>query len=125
MVRLFTFSYRYQRADLSVDGPLPYPVLPDEIGARVYQLAYSCSGMAAISGLLQAIGRGRNCTLFLGAGSYKETLELVARSSPQVRILDSTGRCEAGTSDGRVLWLDSSSLGNDLEAGAELRGGAF
>ena len=57
-VGLFAFSYRYQRADLSVDGPLPYPVLSDETGACVDQLAYSCSGMAAISGLLQAIVRG-------------------------------------------------------------------
>ena len=51
----FTFSYRYQRADLAVTGPFPYG-LPERFGAAsVCEPIYTCSGMAAISVVLLGI----------------------------------------------------------------------
>jgi hypothetical protein len=62
--------------------------------------------MAAVSGLLQAIERTGIGTVCLRAGSYKETLELLARSGMQTRV-GSAELCEAHAKGG-VLWLDSS-----------------
>src|SRR5215469_16119879 len=47
-VGAFSFHYRYQRADLAVNGPLPYR--DDGLaGAKFEQVTYASSGMAGIS----------------------------------------------------------------------------
>lgn len=79
----FVFSYDYQRADLSVSGPSFY-----EPGrGRTSDTIYTASGMAAISALLLAsapiLAKGDILVL---PGSYGETLELVERLVPNLRL---------------------------------------
>src|SRR5205085_348274 len=74
----YSFEYRYQRADLTVSGPSPYPDLGDIPGVQYRGPVYTCSGMAAVSALLLALsGRGNTAIVHL-PGCYKETLELAA-----------------------------------------------
>lgn len=80
----FVFSYDYQRADLSVSGPSFY-----EVSQRcISETIYTASGMAAISTLLLAFASvfGRSDILVL-PGSYGETLELIERFVPNLRLL--------------------------------------
>jgi len=80
----FAFSYDYQRADLKVDGPSFYE---HETGC-CSETIYTASGMAAISALLLAATR-----IIVGAdilvlpGSYGETLELIERFVPELRLV--------------------------------------
>src|ERR1051325_9448159 len=93
----FEFDYRYQRADLTVSqGPLPYGSPERLAGAKVEQVAYTCSGMAAISSVLLAASVPVGAALFYKPGCYKETLELAAWvSGLRLVALDGTGkRCD-------------------------------
>jgi hypothetical protein len=110
----FAFSYRYQRADLAADGPLPYPASLASTDVQVHQLTYTCSGMAAISALLQAMARRGNFGVLFTPGNYKETIELAARYLPALRVVDAEQAAwHRGARKGelRALWLDSSNLG--------------
>ena len=81
----FVFSYDYQRADLSVIGPSFYELAQGCISETIY----SASGMAAISTLLLAFAPvfGRSDILVL-PGSYGETLELIERFVPNLRLVN-------------------------------------
>ncbi|MCP3402062.1 MULTISPECIES: hypothetical protein [unclassified Bradyrhizobium] len=110
----FVFSYDYQRADLSVSGPMFY-----ELGAGCSsELYYSASGMAAISAVMlsavQVLGSGEILAM---TGSYAETLELIERFTPSLQIV-SPELPLAATSTGlpRVLLLDSCLPATAFEA---------
>ena len=107
----FRFSYRYQRADLAVVGPLPHA--PDAFdGTTVEGPIYTCSGMAAISALVLALGAGERSSLVFPPGSYKETLEFVASYtgvqvvSPPSPRSSSSPLPRPGQVGKPILWLD-------------------
>jgi len=116
----FTFSYRYQRADLAVTGPFPYG-LPERFGAAsVCEPIYTCSGMAAISVVLLGIAgtAGTEQPTFLHlAGCYKETLELAATIGFRNVRLGGTEGWSAPLGHRAILWLDCVPFG---ESGTEL-----
>ncbi len=112
----FVFSYDYQRADLNVSGPSFY-----ELGrGGTTETIYTASGMAAISALLLA-----SAPIFAGAdilalpGSYGETLELIERLVPNLRLvalkLPLPGAF-APASAPRILLLDSCAAAGAFEA---------
>ncbi|MDQ3921913.1 MAG: hypothetical protein M3248_06145 [Actinomycetota bacterium] len=74
----FEIGYGYQRADLTVRGPLPYGALRSRADGDVVRAIYTSSGMAAVSALLMALGRtAETVGLLVVPGTYKETLEVV------------------------------------------------
>jgi hypothetical protein len=103
----FSFEYRYQRADLAVSGPLPYPALDRVPAIEPRQLTYTCSGMAAVSAVLLALASCGSAGMVFLPGCYKETLEF-ASSAPGLRILGPAHamRRRRGGPDSYVLWLD-------------------
>ncbi|QAU39500.1 hypothetical protein [Bradyrhizobium guangdongense] len=112
----FAFSYDYQRADLTVTGPSFYEL---EHGC-ISETIYSASGMAAISTLLlaSALTFAHGDILVL-PGSYGETLELIERFVPSLRLVplklplaDAFGR----TGTPRILLLDSCISAGAFEA---------
>ncbi|WP_314959608.1 hypothetical protein [Bradyrhizobium cosmicum] len=121
----FVFSYDYQRADLSVSGPPFY-----EPGrGRTSDTIYTASGMAAISALLLAsapiLAKGDILVL---PGSYGETLELIERFVPNLRLValglplsDAFG--PAGVP--RILLLDSCVSAAAFEAVLRCDGSAL
>ncbi|MGY4624606.1 hypothetical protein [Bradyrhizobium sp. USDA 4486] len=80
----FAFSYDYQRADLKVSGPSFY----EDAHGCTSEAVYTASGMAAISALLLASARlvSRGDIVVL-PGSYGETLELIERFVPHLRLV--------------------------------------
>jgi hypothetical protein len=115
----FRFSYRYQRADLAVAGPLPYRPEGFE-GATLEGPIYTCSGMAAISALLLALGTGKRSRVVFPPGSYKETLEFAASYVGIEVVCSSSPRHPRPGHVGKtILWLDSPPFGaraQELEA---------
>jgi hypothetical protein len=112
----FTFSYDYQRADLKVNGPSFYECGPDCITETIY----TASGMAAISALLLAAARiiARADVLAL-PGSYGETLELVERFVPALRLVIlrlPLADAWANRGSPRILLLDSCASAAAFEA---------
>lgn len=105
----FEFDYRYQRADLAVSqGPLPYGSSERLAGAKVEQVTYTCSGMAAISAVLLAASTPVGGTLLYKPGCYKETLELAGSWVPGLQLVslgESSNRCDR-TDGERILWLE-------------------
>src|ERR1051325_252403 len=79
----FTFDYRYQRADLTVSGPVPYRDLDSIPEAEPLAVSYACSGMGAISAVLLAFA-GQKSTFLHLPGCYKETLELAQTYVPEL-----------------------------------------
>ncbi|QQO11793.1 hypothetical protein JJB99_19995 [Bradyrhizobium diazoefficiens] len=112
----FTFSYDYQRADLRVSGPSFY-----EPGRGCTSEAiYTASGMAAISALLLASARllAKGDIVVL-SGSYGETLELIERFVPHLRLVTlRLPLADASAPDGspRILLLDSCISAGTFEA---------
>lgn len=112
----FIFAYDYQRADLDVRGPSFYEL---EHGCAS-ETIYTASGMAAISSLLLAsapvLAKGDILVL---PGSYGETLELIERLVPDLRLVilklplaDALARAVAP----RILLLDSCVPAGAFEA---------
>lgn len=92
----YTFSFGYQRADLSIDGPNIYDVAP-----RFRQhTIYTCSGMAALSATFAAARRlDEGLGVSAPPDAYPETLELLAaagiptgtdRAGPTAVLVDSS-----------------------------------
>jgi hypothetical protein len=105
----FTFAYRYQRADLTVTGPLPYGCSEIASGARLEGPVYTASGMAAISALLLAL---KTSTLVHLPGCYKETLEFAASYADFSTIpLEQTDNGKWAGRDRIILWLDVPPFG--------------
>lgn len=69
----FHFGYDYQRADLDITGPDPYPALLPE--HRVGRVIYTSGGMAAIATVLITL-RAKGLAVHFPAGVYAETKEL-------------------------------------------------
>lgn len=121
----FTFSYDYQRADLSVSGPPFYELA---LGCTS-EAIYTASGMAAISALLLAsapvLADGEVLVL---PGSYGETLELIERLVPNLRLVTlrlplSDAFARAGVP--RILLLDSCVSAGAFEAVLRCDGSAL
>ncbi len=111
--------YLYQRYELGIDGPSPYPCLRDDLApALIQELHYFSSGMGAIAAVL--MGLCRLCrvppTVLALEDSYFETLQLLEwlPGSLRSRVLPCAERlaeaCQAPRAAGegpRVLLLDS------------------
>ncbi|MGX1322642.1 hypothetical protein AB7M17_006095 [Bradyrhizobium sp. USDA 377] len=110
----FTFSYDYQRADLKVDGPSFYE------HERGSETIYTASGMAAISALLFAATRiVARADILVLPGSYGETLELIERFVPELRLITLSlplSNVLAGAGAPRILLLDSCVSAGAFEA---------
>lgn len=112
----FTFSYDYQRADLRVSGPSFYEPGRDCTSDAIY----TASGMAAISALLLAAARlVANGDIVVLPGSYGETLELIERFVPHLRLVTlklplAVALAPAGSP--RILLLDSCVSAGTFEA---------
>ncbi|MGY8705047.1 hypothetical protein RAD16_04795 [Bradyrhizobium sp. 18BD] len=120
----FAFSYDYQRADLKVDGPSFY----EREHSCTTETVYTASGMAAISALLLAVTRMLgNADILVLPGSYGETLELIERFIPDLRLvtLQLPGDLFAGAGARRVLLLDSCISAGAFEAALRCDGSAL
>lgn len=112
----FIFDYDYQRADLSVRGPSFYE-FPRSVTSETI---YTASGMAAISALLLACaGIVAEGDIVVLPGSYGETLELIERFVPTLRLVTPKlpppdGLARAGVP--RILLLDSCVSAGTFEA---------
>lgn len=121
----FTFSYDYQRADLKVNGPSFYE---REHGCSS-ETIYTASGMAAISALLFAATRiVAGAHILVLPGSYGETLELIDRFVPDLRLVTlrrpfDDGFAPAG--DLRIFLLDSCVSAAAFEAALRCDGSAL
>lgn len=121
----FVFSYDYQRADLDVSGPSFYELAQGCVSETVY----TASGMAAISTLLLASAPvlAKSDILVL-PGSYGETLELIGRFVPNLRLLTlSVPLSDAFAPAGmpRILLLDSCVAARAFEAVLNYDGSAL
>lgn len=111
----FEFSYKYQRADLAVRGPIPYPHIEGHCSAKIQQLSYTCSGMAAISSLLQVLAARGLSRIRMLPDRYKETIELMQLYGLTLHL------AEAMVDSADVLWLNSACCGSDLGLGTTCR----
>lgn len=112
----FKFEYDYQRADLSVRGPSFYEFAHGDTCETIY----TASGMAAISALLLACVRiNAESDIVVLPGSYGETLELIERFVPTLRLVTPKLPPPDGlawASVPRVLLLDSCVSASTFEA---------
>lgn len=118
----FAFSYDYQRADLTVRGPSFYEHESDGPSERIF----TASGMAAISALLLACANiiGKADILVL-PGSYGETLELIERFVPHLRLVAlklPLGEAFAPAASPQILLLDSCISAGAFEAALRCKG---
>jgi len=121
----FAFSYDYQRADLGVSGPSFYEL---EHGC-ISQTIYTASGMAAISALLLACAPAfAKGDILVLPGSYGETLELIERFVPSLRLvtlkLPPSDALTRGSTP-RILLLDSCVCTGAFEAVLRWNASAF
>lgn len=120
----FTFTYRYQRADLAVTGPFPYGARERLLPASAREPIYTSSGMAAISAVLLAVANAwdaeKPAVLHL-AGCYNETLEAAAATGFQTVRLGGPEGCGGARGKRSILWLDCLPCG---ESGDALRDSA-
>jgi hypothetical protein len=112
----FAFSYDYQRADLSVTGPSFY-----ELGSGcISETIYSASGMAAIATLLlSSASTFADGDILVLPGSYGETLELIERFVPSLRLVPlklPLPDAFARTGRPQILLLDSCVPASAFEA---------
>lgn len=112
----FTFSYDYQRADLRVSGPSFY----EHGRGCTSEAIYTASGMAAISALLLASARlVAKGDIVVLPGSYGETLELIERFVPHLRLVTlrlPLADASARAGSPRILLLDSCISAGTFEA---------
>lgn len=121
----FVFSYDYQRADLDVSGPSFYELAQGCVSETIY----TASGMAAISTLLLASAPvlAKSDILVL-PGSYGETLELIGRFVPNLRLVTLSVPLSdtfAPASTPRILLLDSCVAARAFEAVLHCDGSAL
>jgi hypothetical protein len=110
----FEFEYDYQRADLKVGGPSFY----GKVRKATYETVYTASGMAAIAALLLASAQViKQAELLVLQGTYPETLELVERYAPHLRIVPlspTLDEIDGRTHGSRIFLLDSCAPGDAL-----------
>lgn len=101
----YTLRYRYQRYDLHVDGPCPYPGLTADLPLMRTEL-HASSGMGAIAGLVLALGQVSGPVRVAHAPDvYFETRRVLEMLTPGVRtVADPAAPRGEGT---HVLWADS------------------
>jgi hypothetical protein len=121
----FAFSYDYQRADLEVRGPSFYEL---ERGCTS-DVVYAASGMAAISALLLASAQIIDkADIVVLPGSYGETLELIERHVPHLRLVTPKlplGEALAPAGAPRILLLDACASAGAFQAALRCDGSAL
>lgn len=112
----YRLSYTYQRFDLAIAGPSPYPCLEDT-GNHSFTL-YLGSGMSSILVFGMAVNRIQSCAWRLTgqADTYFETQLLFRGLTPNITPVWCSSREEFAenitlpdTTTGHILWLDSIS----------------
>ena len=107
----YRFSFGYQRADLSVRGPVIYGVTAGSRGKARQETVYTGSGMSAIAVVVTALMRLRgDLEVTAPRGFYSETRELLKSFGRQVTIVPFAPRKRSAkrTTDAtRILLLDS------------------
>ncbi len=119
----YDLSWRYQRFDLSVRGPQPYPGLMDD-RASVWVTDWTSSGMGAVASVLLALPRlAVGVRLIARHDVYFETLE-VARTltplaphlvAPDASVADTARAARALPDDVVVWWADSFGASDPAE----------
>lgn len=121
----FAFSYDYQRADLKVSGPSFY----EDARGCTSEAIYTASGMAAIAALLLASARlVTTGDIVVLPGSYGETLELIERFVPHLRLVTIKPPLAAmpvAAGSPRILLLDSCVSAGAFEAALRCDGSAL
>ncbi|MBC9880270.1 hypothetical protein G8O24_23370 [Bradyrhizobium sp. INPA01-394B] len=121
----FAFSYDYQRADLRVSGPSFYELEHSCISETIY----TASGMAAISAFLLASGPVlAKADILALPGSYGETLELIERLVPHLRLVtlkEPPSKALARGGAPQILLLDSCVSGQRFESVLRCEGSAL
>jgi len=105
----YEFSFGYQRADLTVRGPVLYELPPTWRGVVRESILYTASGMGAIAAVLTACVRlHRTVDVIAPRGCYSETRELLQSLAPHVTIVPPAVRVAwNGPRGARVLLIDS------------------
>jgi len=121
----FELRWRYQRFDLVVKGPTPYPGLMED-RASVWSTRFTSSGMGGISPLLLAIQlRGAHPAVVVHEDTYFETLDCLKSITPNIDTTiapagaDLTGPARDARARGAdvvVVWLDSYTVTDPLDA---------
>jgi len=103
------FSFGYQRADLTVQGPAVYARLGGTDRAVRTETAYTGSGMSAIAAVVTALLRVRGkLRVIAPRGCYSETRELLESLGERVDIVAPAAQGRSTDSDAtRILLLDS------------------
>jgi len=108
----YRFTYGYQRADLTVQGPPIYAALADAQPALAEETLYTTSGMSAIAalvtGLLAVKGR---LEWRMPRDAYGETRELLERYPGRIRIVSSPRRRATPDDSIPVLMIDTAVQG--------------
>ena len=76
------YRWGYQRFDLEIDAPPPYPTLGGALAECSWDLSFTASGMSAISAVLHAIALDAPLTLYHRPDAYFETPALVRELLP-------------------------------------------
>ncbi len=118
----YTLRYRYQRFDLDVAGPCPYPGLVDDL-PLMRSDRWVSSGMGAISSLLVALRHAApRVRLVLAGDTYFETARALSLLAPTVEVVAAASaeslRDALPPADGATVgvWGDTISKGDPTPA---------
>ena len=105
----YEFSFGYQRADLTVRGPVLYELPSQSLATVRESILYTASGMGAIAAVLTACVRLHgNVDVIAPRGCYSETRELLQSLAPHVAIVPPAARATRNEPRAtRVLLIDS------------------
>ena len=126
----FDLSYEYQRADLIIRGPVLYEAFAAD-PRRIAATILTGSGMAAVAGLVMALGRlADGVDVLAPAGAYAETLELIEKYGRGWRLHRLGPRAPSAAPRRprerlRVLLIDSAVPTGMFDAAAVARAGPF
>lgn len=103
----YVFSYRYQRFDMKISGPLVYPNIPSS--DYYHGTVYVNSGMSAISTVLHAINRVKpDWTLLVGEGCYYESLHVMTNLCERIKVIQYDD-VDRESVENHILYVDSYS----------------
>jgi hypothetical protein len=110
----FELSYLYQRADLSVEGTLPYDRVCQRAGLRIVWSNFTSCGMSAVASLVAALGKiAHGTVLAMRPDGYPETKELIEQYGDRLGVVTMDQEClihrkqHPGRDTPCVLFLDS------------------
>jgi len=121
----FDLRWRYQRFDLVVKGPSPYPGLMED-RPSVWSTRFTSSGMGAIGPLLLALQqRGARPAIVTHRDTYFETLDALQSLTPRIEativppaadLAAAAREARARGADVVTVWLDSYTASDPLDA---------